>query len=144
MFIFEHVNGAISNEECAILHIFPVPLISSSTSLSLSLFQMFFVSSPGRPRRRLCGGDDGAAEPPQAVLRAELAHPGLRRPQRDGAARGAGLALQTAGGCWRPGRGLKTCPPSLSFTDSPLSASSPSFFPPPPPQPPSSLHRPLL
>lgn len=60
----------------------------------------------GRPRRRFRGGDDGAAEPTQAVLWEELAHPGLRRPQRDGSARGAGLALSTAGGRRRPGRGL--------------------------------------
>lgn len=65
----------------------------------------------GRSRRRVCGGDDGAAEPTQAVLWEELAHSGLRRPQRDGAPRGARLALQTAGGCWRPGRSLNI--PSL-------------------------------
>lgn len=34
----------------------------------------------GRSRRRVCGGDDGAAEPSQAVLWEELAHSGLRRP----------------------------------------------------------------
>lgn len=62
--------------------------------------------SAGRPRGGVGGGDDGAAEPPQAVLWAELAHPGLRRPQRDGSPRGAGLALQTAGGCRGPGRRL--------------------------------------
>lgn len=61
----------------------------------------------GCSRRRVGGGDDGAAEPTQAVLWEELAHSGLRRPQRDGSPRGAGLAFQTAGGCWRPGRGLK-------------------------------------
>ncbi|KAG8010449.1 E3 ubiquitin-protein ligase TRIM23 [Nibea albiflora] len=60
----------------------------------------------GRSRRRVGGGDDGAAEPAQAVLREELAHPGLRRPQRMGLHEGAGLAVQTAGGCRRPGRGL--------------------------------------
>ena len=57
----------------------------------------------GCSRCRVCGGDDGAAESTQAVLWEELAHSGLRRPQRDGSPRGAGLALQTAGGCWRPG-----------------------------------------
>lgn len=60
----------------------------------------------GRSWSRAGGGDDRTAEPAQAVLREELAHPGLRRPQRDGTPRGAGLALQAAGGGRGPGRGL--------------------------------------
>lgn len=71
-----------------------------------SCFNPVVPACAGRARRPAGGGDDGSAEPAQAVLREELAHPGLRRPQRDGAPRGAGLALQAAGGCGGPGRGL--------------------------------------
>lgn len=64
------------------------------------------VCCAGRSWCRVRRGDDRAAEPTQAVLREELAHPGLRRPQRDGSPRGPGLAVQTAGGRWCPRRGL--------------------------------------
>lgn len=67
------------------------------------MFAYTYVCVAGRSRRCVGGGDDRAAEPTQAVLREELAHSGLRRPQRDGAPRGVGLALQTAGGCGCPG-----------------------------------------
>ena len=94
--------------------------------LSSELIVSFYgVCVPGCSRRSLSGGDDGAAEPTQAVLWEELAHPGLRRPQRDGPPRGFGLALQAAGCCWGPGRSLTVSPLPL-LTDSPLNGQTPN------------------